>query len=135
MKSFTEFLNEASKSLKKEFQKVFDAYNAKVKKTRNVEVYYIPVYNEEYGVFLNRHSSPLLELGMMYQLDSITNYKTKEPIVKNATKAVNGLVLCLENEEGLKFITKALAELDKTGDYNKFVNDYREIGKRILANR
>ena len=135
MKSFTEFLHEASKSLKKEFQKVFDTYNAKVKKTRNVEVYYIPVYNEEYGIFLNRHSSPLLELGMMYQLDSITNYKTKEPIVKNATKAANGLVLCLENEEGLKFITKALAELDKTGDYNKFVNDYREIGKRILANR
>jgi hypothetical protein len=135
MKSFTEFLNEASKSLKKEFQKVFDAYNAKVKKTRNVEVYYIPVYNEEYGVFLNRQSSPLLELGMTYQLDSIINYKTKEPIVKNATKMANGLVLCLENEEGLKFITKALAELDKTGDYTKFVNDYREIGKRILANR
>ena len=135
MKSFTEFLNEASKSLKKEFQKVFDSYNAKVKKSRSVEVYYIPVYNEEYGVFLNRHSSPLLELGMMYQLDSIENYKTKEPIVKNATKMANGLVFCLENEEGLKFITKALSELDKTGDYDKFIKSYREHTKPILANR
>ena len=134
MLTFTEFLNESKKITKKDFQKLFDSYTSKMKKTRGVELYYITVYNDEYGIFIDRHSSKLLELGVMYQLDSIVNNHTKEPIV-NATKSANGLVLCLENEEGLKFLTKALAELNKTGNYEKFIKEYRELAKTILANR
>lgn len=135
MLTFTEYLNESKKITKKDFQKLFDSYTSKMKKTRAIELYYITVYNDEYGIFIDRHSSKLLELGFMYQLDSIVNNHTKEPIVSNATKSANGLVLCLENEEGLKFLTKALAELNKTGDYQKFIKDYRELAKTILADR
>ena len=135
MKTFTEFLTEATSKIKTEFQKVFSAYNSKMKKTRGVELYYVTVYDDTYGVFIVRTNSKLLELGFTYQLDSIINDKTKEPVISNATKMANGLVLCLENEDGLKFITKALSELDKTGDYDKFIKSYREHAKPILANR
>ena len=114
-----------SKLAKRDFEALFKAkYNAEIDGRGQQTYYFIPVHNGEYIICIYRVSTfkcyILHEIGKKPK-SSWRRYDNFIPANKI------GFVSFQEDETGMEFIKKALADFDKSGDYQKFIDEYTEL--------
>lgn len=114
-----------SKLAKRDFEALFKAkYNAEIDGRGQQTYYFIPVHNGEYIICIYRVSTfkcyILHEIGKKPK-SSWRRYDDFIPANKI------GFVSFQEDETGMEFIKKALADFDKSGNYQKFIDEYTEL--------
>lgn len=104
--------------------------------------YYIPVHNEEYIIVLWRNT--FMRMGY-YNLHAIGKPLDKDKKfmfakyqkylefneLKQKYPGYSSSVHVLENQKGFDFLKDAIANVNKTGNIDKFVKDYIEVSKHI----
>ena len=109
---------------KRDFEALFKAkYNADIDGRGQQTYYFIPVHNGEYIICIYRVSTfkcyILHEIGKKPK----SSWKRYDDFISSNKIS---FVSFQENEDGMEFIKKALADFDKTGDYQKFIKEYTE---------
>lgn len=118
-----------SKLAKRDFEGLFKAkFNAAVDGKGQQTYYFIPVHNGEYIVCMYRVSTfkcyILHEIGKKPK-SSWRRYDELVPSNKIPFASFK------EDQEGMDFIKNALTELDKSGDYNKFIKEFQDFYAEI----
>lgn len=121
-----------SKLAKRDFEGFFKAkYNAVIEPRNGEYYYFIPVHNGEYIIFMYRSKVFGTPTYRLHEIGTPpkTSWKRYDNLVKSSEISFAAVY---ENQEGMDFLKKALADFDKSGNYNKFVKDFKDFTNELL---